>query len=180
MSVFSNLPLVINICFSSINFLYIEFFFPFLFHIHQRAPFRFSMKSPPPSAREAYKNGYLKGNKVACQCGAQAIVVGISTILLHSGLQCAIWHNFAKFCSCAKYMFLGSSWGQSDDSHQVGLGRLATHIWGWKLFKLGFNVHCASCDWGPLHTWAKSCDHEIMRAQKRVSKGRPKDTSKIM
>jgi hypothetical protein len=26
---------------------------------------------------------------------------------------------------------------------------------------------------GPLHTRAKSCDHEIVRAQKRVSKGRP-------
>ena len=28
--------------------------------------------------------------------------------------------------------------------------------------------------WGPLHTWAKSRDHEIVRAQKKVSKGRPK------
>ena len=26
---------------------------------------------------------------------------------------------------------------------------------------------------GPLHTRAKSCDHEIVRAQKKVSKGRP-------
>ena len=27
---------------------------------------------------------------------------------------------------------------------------------------------------GPLHTRAKSRDHEIVRAQKKVSKGRPK------
>ena len=26
----------------------------------------------------------------------------------------------------------------------------------------------------PLHTRAKSCDHEIVRAQKKVAKGRPK------
>jgi hypothetical protein len=26
---------------------------------------------------------------------------------------------------------------------------------------------------GPLHTWAKSRDHEIVRAQKKGSKGRP-------
>ena len=27
---------------------------------------------------------------------------------------------------------------------------------------------------GPVHTWAKSGDHEIVWAQKKVSKGRPK------
>ena len=27
---------------------------------------------------------------------------------------------------------------------------------------------------GPLHTWAKNRDHEIVRAQKKVFKGRPK------
>ena len=26
---------------------------------------------------------------------------------------------------------------------------------------------------GPLHSWAKSRDHEIVRAQKKVFKGRP-------
>ena len=26
---------------------------------------------------------------------------------------------------------------------------------------------------GPLHIQAESCDHEIVRAQKKVSKGRP-------
>ena len=31
---------------------------------------------------------------------------------------------------------------------------------------------------GPLHTWAKSRDHEIVRAQKRVFKGRPKTSPK--
>jgi hypothetical protein len=31
---------------------------------------------------------------------------------------------------------------------------------------------------GPLHTQAKSRDHEIVRAQKKVSKGRPKTPSK--
>ena len=30
-----------------------------------------------------------------------------------------------------------------------------------------------SKDLGPLHIWAKSRDHEIVRAQKKVSKGRP-------
>jgi hypothetical protein len=33
---------------------------------------------------------------------------------------------------------------------------------------------------GPLHTQAKSRDHDIVRAQKEVSKGPPKHTSKIM
>ena len=27
---------------------------------------------------------------------------------------------------------------------------------------------------GPLHTHAKSCDHDIVRAQKKVHEGRPK------
>ena len=31
---------------------------------------------------------------------------------------------------------------------------------------------------GPLHTRAKSCDHEIVRAQKKVSKGCPKTPPK--
>ena len=31
---------------------------------------------------------------------------------------------------------------------------------------------------GPLHTRAKSRDHEIVRAQKKVSKGRPKTPPK--
>ena len=30
-----------------------------------------------------------------------------------------------------------------------------------------------SFDLGPLHTRAKRCDHEIVRAQKKVSKGCP-------
>jgi hypothetical protein len=35
--------------------------------------------------------------------------------------------------------------------------------------------------WGPLHTQAKSRDHEIVRAQKKVSKGHcPNTPSKIM
>ena len=32
---------------------------------------------------------------------------------------------------------------------------------------------------GPFHTRAKSCDHEIVRAQKKVSKGRPKTPPKL-
>ena len=32
---------------------------------------------------------------------------------------------------------------------------------------------CESLTLGPLHTRAKSHDHEIGRAQKKVSKGRP-------
>ena len=35
-------------------------------------------------------------------------------------------------------------------------------------------------DLGSLHTWAKSRDHGIVRAQKKVSKGRPNTPSKIM
>ena len=31
---------------------------------------------------------------------------------------------------------------------------------------------------GPLHTRVKSCDHDIVRAQKKVSKGRPKTRPK--
>ena len=31
---------------------------------------------------------------------------------------------------------------------------------------------------GPLHTWANSRDHEIVRAQKKVSKRRPKTSPK--
>jgi hypothetical protein len=31
---------------------------------------------------------------------------------------------------------------------------------------------------GSLHTWAKSRDHEIVRAQKKVTKGRPKTPPK--
>ena len=34
-------------------------------------------------------------------------------------------------------------------------------------------------DLGPLHTHVKSRDHEIVRAQKKVSKGRPKTPSKL-
>ena len=33
---------------------------------------------------------------------------------------------------------------------------------------------------GPLHTWPKSRDHEIVRAQKKASKGPSQHTSKIM
>ena len=33
-------------------------------------------------------------------------------------------------------------------------------------------------DWGPLYTQAKSRDHEIVRAQKKASKGRPKTPPK--
>ena len=33
---------------------------------------------------------------------------------------------------------------------------------------------------GPLHTRAKSRDHELVRAQKKVFIGRPQDTPKIM
>ena len=33
---------------------------------------------------------------------------------------------------------------------------------------------------GPLHTRAKSRDHEIVRTQMKLSKGRPETTSKIM
>ena len=49
------------------------------------------------------------------------------------------------------------------------------------LLKKSFNleVGIAYHGLGPLHTWAKSDDHEIVRAQKKVSKGYPKDTSKI-
>jgi hypothetical protein len=32
---------------------------------------------------------------------------------------------------------------------------------------------------GPLHTWAKSHDREIVRAQKKVSKGRPNTPPKL-
>jgi hypothetical protein len=32
---------------------------------------------------------------------------------------------------------------------------------------------CAKWSLGPLHTWAKSRDHEVVRAQKKVSNGRP-------
>ena len=35
-------------------------------------------------------------------------------------------------------------------------------------------------DWVPLHTWAKSRDQSIVRAQKKVSKGRPNTPPKIM
>jgi hypothetical protein len=35
------------------------------------------------------------------------------------------------------------------------------------------NVGCIYTNFGPLHTRAKSRDHEIVRAQKKVSKGRP-------
>ena len=33
-------------------------------------------------------------------------------------------------------------------------------------------------DWGPLHTRAKSCGHEIVRAQKKVSQDRSKTPPK--
>ena len=36
------------------------------------------------------------------------------------------------------------------------------------------NLAKYNLSWGPLHTRAKSCDHEIVRAQNRVSKARPK------
>ena len=32
---------------------------------------------------------------------------------------------------------------------------------------------------GPLHTQAKNCDHEIVRAQKKVPKGRPNTPPKL-
>ena len=39
-------------------------------------------------------------------------------------------------------------------------------MWGNLIAHMGVEV-------GPRHTRAKSCDHEILRAQKKVSKGRP-------
>ena len=45
---------------------------------------------------------------------------------------------------------------------------VCSNIKFWELV-LGF-VHP---NMGHFHTWAKSCDHEIVRAQKKVSKGYP-------
>ena len=48
----------------------------------------------------------------------------------------------------------------------------------WGLVKNRFKRIHLTQDLRPLHTQAKSCDYEIVRAQKKVSEGRPKTPPK--
>ena len=76
------------------------------------------------------------------------------------------------------------TWGPVTTLHDFGgaLGRpLDTFIWA---LAITWSQHLARVWSGPLsgllHTWAKSRDHKIVGAQKKVSKARPKTPSKIM
>ena len=59
-----------------------------------------------------------------------------------------LWSNFTKVIC---------KWGKTQSFHKGNL-----------------IAHTSVQSWGPLHTWAKSYEHEIVRAQKKVSKDHPK------
>ena len=58
---------------------------------------------------------------------------------------------------------------------------LLAHVWsGPKCENCGRPIDSPVTNLEPLHTWAKSHDHEIVRAQEKLSKGRPKTSPTVV
>ena len=76
-------------------------------------------------------------------------------------------HKNAHQLTCTNYNLTCSVTCEEKNQH------INWHVRNWN------DTYYWACDiLGPLHTWAKSRDREIVRAQKKVSKGRPKTPPK--
>jgi hypothetical protein len=84
------------------------------------------------------------------------------------------WVNLHKSCNMENYIW--STYASRDLKHGSIISivshcavAFSTRLWSATMTS---NYKC-KVELGPLHTRAKSCDHEIVRAPKKVSKGRP-------
>ena len=91
------------------------------------------------------------------------VALGVMNLLLHPHAQ--LWHDLQLL-----------TW----HTCVAGQGDMVEKVKEFKCLKKCTREQgaCSMRNLGPLHTRAKSRDHDIVRAQKKVSKGRPKAPSK--